>query len=166
MAIAYRGGMQKIRHRRSPDTGAIRIGAWRVDMNASTLSFRSAVCLGIIGMAAGIAMAASGNHAPMPAHAHLNLLGWVSLFLIGIFYRLHPSLDSRRVAFWQVAVWIVGTIVLSCGVAAIYMGRPDLEGVAVIGSLIVLADMLLFAWLVFRPEPAASRLAGAASPAE
>jgi hypothetical protein len=135
-------------------------------MKASTLSFRSAVSLGIIGIAAGIAMAASGNHAPMPAHAHLNLLGWVSLFLIGLFYRLHPAIDLAKMALVQVGVWIVGTVILSCGVAAIYLGRPDLEPIAILGSLIVFGDMLLFAVLVFRPELSMSRVLGAESPAE
>ena len=49
-------------------------------------------------------------------------------------------------------IWIVGTIVLTCGVAAIYLGRPDLEFIAVAGSLTVLGAMLLFAYLVFRSE--------------
>jgi len=40
-------------------------------------------------MAWGIFMAASRDHSSMPAHAHLNLLGWVSLFLFGIYYRMH-----------------------------------------------------------------------------
>jgi len=103
-------------------------------------------------MTIGIAMAASGNHSVFPAHAHLNLLGWVSLFLIGIFYRFHPALDASRLALAHVVVWTVGTIVLTCGVAAIYLGRPDLEFIAVIGSLTVLGAMLLFAYLVFRSE--------------
>ena len=121
-------------------------------MRASALSFCTAVCLGIVGMTIGIAMAASGNHSVFPAHAHLNLLGWVSLFLIGIFYRFHPALDASRLALAHVVVWTVGTIVLTCGVAAIYLGRPDLEFIAVIGSLTVLGAMLLFAYLVFRSE--------------
>ena len=119
-------------------------------MSASTLSFCSAVCLGIVGMTIGIIMAATNNHSVFPAHAHLNLLGWVSLFLIGIFYRLHPSLDTSRLALTHVVIWIGGTIILTCGVAAIYLGRPDLEGIAIAGSLIVLGAMLMFAYLVFR----------------
>jgi hypothetical protein len=121
-------------------------------MRASTLSFCSAVCLGIVGMTIGIIMAASGDHSVFPAHAHLNLLGWVSLFLIGIFYRFHPALDTSRVALIQVGVWICGTIILTCGVAAIFLGRSELEPVAIAGSLIVLGDMLMFAYLVFRSE--------------
>ena len=121
-------------------------------MRASTLSFCSAACLLIVGMLIGIIMAASGNHSVYPAHAHLNLLGWVSLFLIGIYYRLHPALDTSRVALVNVIIWICGTIILTCGVAAIYLGRPDLEPVAIAGSLTVFADMLLFTYLVFRNE--------------
>jgi len=72
-------------------------------------------------MIIGIIMAATDNHSVFPAHAHLNLLGWVSLFLIGIFYRLHPSLDTSRLALTHVVIWIGGTIILTCGVAAIYL---------------------------------------------
>jgi hypothetical protein len=117
-------------------------------------------------MVIGIIMAASGDHRAFPAHAHLNLLGWVSLFLIGIFYRLHPSLDVSRVALVQVGIWVCATIILSCGVAAIFLGRPDLEFIAVAGSLITLADMVMFAYLVFRSERSASRALGVAVPAE
>src|SRR4051812_28269118 len=109
-------------------------------MRASAINFCAAVCLGTVGMGIGIAMAASGDHSVFPAHAHLNLLGWVSLFLIGIFYRLHPTLDASRIARIQSAVWIGATIALSCGVAAISLGHPEWEPVAVVGSLAVLGD--------------------------
>jgi hypothetical protein len=128
-------------------------------MRASTISFCSAVCLGIVGMMMGIIMAASGNHSVFPAHAHLNLLGWVSLFLIGIFYRFHPDLDTSRAALIHVVIWIFGTIVLTCGVAAIYLGRPDLEFIASVGSVTVLGAMLMFAYLVFRSEQRVMRQA-------
>jgi hypothetical protein len=134
-------------------------------MNASTLSFRSAVCLGIAGIVFGIVVAASGDHSTYPARAHLNLLGWVSLFLIGIFYRYYPALDASRIALVQVWVWVIGTIVLTLGVTAIYTGHPGLEPVAIGGSLIMLADMLLFAFLVFRPERSPTRRLSA-TPAE
>ena len=50
-------------------------------MNASVLCFRAAVLLVVAGMIWGIVMAISQDHSTFPAHAHLNLLGWVSLFL-------------------------------------------------------------------------------------
>lgn len=133
--------------------------------NASTLSFRAAVLFIIAGMFMGIGMAASHDHALAPAHAHINLVGWVSLFLIGIFYRLHPDLDASKPALLQVAVWIVGTAIMTSGVTAIYLGQMAGEPFATIGSIILLLDMLFFAYLVFQAkQPAESKPAFA--PAE
>jgi len=126
-------------------------------MKASSLSFQAAVIFVLVGMAWGMQMAASGNHATFPAHADLNLLGWVSLFLFGIFYLLHPALDTTRAALIQVWVWIAGTAVLAVGVALVDTGHPRGDPVAAIGSLIVFVAMLLFAWLVFRRERLALR---------
>jgi hypothetical protein len=120
-------------------------------MTASSLSFRLAVLFVIIGIAMGIGMAASQNHAIMPAHAHLNLLGWVSLFLFGIYYERRPTLDTSRLALIQVGVWSVGTVLLTVAVAALHLGYAAFEPIAAISSLIVLAAMLLFAYFVFRP---------------
>ena len=121
-------------------------------MKASSLSFLAAVLLALVGMVWGIVMAISLDHSAMPAHAHLNLLGWVSLFLFGIFYHLHPAMDRNRLAFAQVGVWIVATVILTIGVALVHTGRVIGDPIAAIGSLLVLADMVLFGWLVFRRE--------------
>lgn len=123
-------------------------------MKASSWSFLIAVLAALVGMAWGIAMAVSHDHAAMPAHAHLNLLGWVSLFLFGVYYRLHLQLDKTMIARVQVAVWVIGTILLTIGVGMLHTGRPSGEPFAAIGSIIVLADMLLFGWLVLRQERA------------
>jgi hypothetical protein len=132
-------------------------------MKASSLSFQAAVVLVVAGMIWGIVMAVSGDHATMPAHAHLNLLGWVSLFLFGIFYHLHPAIDCSRAAMVQVWVWIVATVILAIGVGLVHTGRDIGDPIAAVSSLIILADMLLFGWLVFRREPIARR---SAMPAE
>ena len=121
-------------------------------MKASSLSFRAAVLLVVAGMIWGIVMAISENHQTMPAHAHLNLLGWVSLFLFGIFYHLHPAIDRSRAAIVQVWTWIGATVVLAIGVGMAHTGRPLGDPIAAIGSMVILLDMLLFGWLVFRRE--------------
>ncbi|MGO4735380.1 hypothetical protein AB4099_02470 [Bosea sp. 2KB_26] len=123
-------------------------------MKASNLSFRAAVLIALAGMIWGIVMAISRDHSALPAHAHLNLLGWVSLFLFGIFYRLHPSVDLTRSARIQVWFWIVGTLVLTVGVALVHSGNAIGDPIAGVGALAVLADMALFGWLVFRQEQA------------
>jgi len=122
-------------------------------MKASSICFPAAVLLVLVGMVWGMQMAISQDHAAMPAHAHLNLLGWVSLFLFGIFYHLHPAIDRSGLARAQVYVWIVGTIVLTIGVGLVHTDHPVGDPIAAVGSLIVLAGMLLFGWVVLkRPE--------------
>jgi hypothetical protein len=79
---------------------------------------------------------------------------------------LHPAVDLNRLALVQVWIWIVGTIVLTIGVGLVHSGHAVGEPIAAVSSLVVLADTLLFGWLVFRREPA--ELAGPRStvPAE
>ena len=120
-------------------------------MTASSLSFRLAVLFVIAGMAMGIGMAATQNHAIMPAHAHLNLLGWVSLFLFGIYYERRPALDASRLARIQVVLWSLGTVVLTIAVAAIHLGYTAADPIAALASLLVLPAMILSASFIFRP---------------
>jgi hypothetical protein len=132
-------------------------------MKASSLCFKAAVLFVIAGMIWGMQMAISDNHSTYPAHAHLNLLGWVSLFLIGIYYRLHPALEHSKAAMVQIWVWIAGTIIQAIGVGMITTGRPSAEPVAASGSILVIASVLIFAWLVFRAE---ANTGAVAQPAE
>lgn len=134
-------------------------------MKASSLCFQAAVVFVIAGMLWGISMGISENHAAMPAHAHLNLLGWVSLFLFGMYYRLYPALERGRVAMLQVWTWIVGTVVLVIGVGLVSTGHPGGDPLAAVGSIIALAGMVLFGWIVFRSEKLGVRRA-AMAPAE
>lgn len=135
-------------------------------MKASSLSFRAAVLFVLAGMVWGLQMAISGNHSAFPAHAHINLLGWVSLFLFGIFYHLHPSLDASRIALAQVWIWIAGTAVLGVGVGLVHTGHPKADPIAAIGSFTVFFAMIVFAWLVFRRDRAGAVRSLAPSPAK
>ena len=64
-----------------------------------------------------------------------------------------------------VGFWACGTVILTCGIAASYFVRPDLAFIAIVGSLIVLADMVVFAYLAFRSERFAAAI-GTPVPAE
>jgi len=135
-------------------------------MRASSLSFQAGVTLVVVGMIWGLQMAISRDHAAMPAHAHLNLLGFVSLFLFGFYYRLHPSLDRSRAALIQVSIWIAGTVVMAIGVGLVHTGREAGDPLAATGSLAVLAAMLMFGWQVCRCERGLAGERSAVMPAE
>ena len=124
-------------------------------MKASSLSFRAAVIFVLAGMTWGMVMGISQDHSAMPAHAHLNLLGWVSLFLMGLYYRLHPSFDGGKLPLAQVILWILGSITHPLGMGLVLRGHMFGGPMIGVGSVQLLISMLLFAWQVFRGETAA-----------
>lgn len=106
---------------------------------------RPAVVYLMLGIALGIGMGISGNHALYGVHAHLNLLGWASLALIGLIYGRWPELGRNRLAkihFWQ---HNIGLPVMMVGLTAKFSGVAPLEPALYIGALIVAVSVLLFA---------------------
>ncbi|WP_174801177.1 hypothetical protein [Martelella limonii] len=96
----------------------------------------------VTGMGMGIFMAASHDHSLAPAHAHLNLLGWVSMALYGLYYQTHPEIAARRLALAQVSLAVFSIVLLIPGIVIANLGGTELP--AVIGALLALASMLLF----------------------
>ena len=100
------------------------------------------------GMIWGLQMAASGNHSMVGAHAHLNLVGWVTMALFGVYYRLTPQAARGWLPRIHAAVAIPGVAVMVPGIAlAITGGSP---GMAILGSFLVFASMLIFLFTVVR----------------
>lgn len=103
----------------------------------------SAPLYALVGMGFGIWMSASGNHLYAPAHAHLNLLGWVSIALFGAYYTLFPQAGTGLMAKLQVGLMHLGTILMFPGVIMAINGTGD--GLAKAGSLLAILSMILFA---------------------
>ena len=61
----------------------------------SSLFLRFAIIFAITGMALGIYMGVAQDHSLTPVHAHINLVGWVSMFLAGLFYRAYPQMRNE-----------------------------------------------------------------------
>jgi hypothetical protein len=104
----------------------------------------------LVGMLAGVAMGMQEDFALQPAHAHLNLVGGVLLFLFGLYYRLIPAAGASRLAKIQGWLHIVGGILFPIGVAIVILKGPSLIVLPIVGSLIVVAATALFAFIVFR----------------
>ena len=104
----------------------------------------------LVGMLAGIAMGIAQNFVLAPAHAHLNLIGGVLLFLFGLYYRLVPAAGTTTLAKVQGWLHMVGAILFPAGVAAVLLKGPSVEAAPIAGSLLVVAAMALFALIVFR----------------
>lgn len=115
----------------------------------SQLFFKTATIFFLIGIIMGLHMGISGDHSPAPAHAHLNLLGWVSSAIFGIYYALNPLKATGKLAMAQFAVYTLGLIIMIPALYFMYRGNTALEPLVGIGSFIVLAGVLLFTVVVF-----------------
>lgn len=112
------------------------------------------MCVGavvlLVGMLAGIAMGIQQDFALAPAHAHLNLIGGVLLFLFGLYYRLVPAAGDTTLAKVQGWLHIAGAILFPAGVAIVILKGASFIAAPIAGSLIVVSAMVLFAVIVFR----------------
>jgi hypothetical protein len=122
-------------------------------MIGSLMMCTSAVIL-LVGMLAGIAMGIEQNFVLAPAHAHLNLIGGVLLFLFGLYYRLVPAAGTTTLAKVQGWLHMIGAILFPVGVAVVLLKGPSFEAAPIAGSLIVVAAMALFVVIVFRSSRA------------
>ena len=113
--------------------------------------FRISVSLGLIGIVLGIVMGIRQDFVLMPAHAYLNLLGFVTMFLSALYYRVAPEAAASGLARYQAIVSVAGAVVFPIGIACVLLGGHDrFEPVVVAGALTVLLGMALFAVIVFR----------------
>ncbi|WP_342129645.1 hypothetical protein [Hydrogenophaga sp. OTU3427] len=120
-------------------------------MNKQAIAWlKAAVVYFVIGVSLGIYMGASHDHTLKPVHAHINLLGWASMALIG-FYVLHfgDRLNARleRIQFW---LHQVGAVILLITLTLVMLGNTAIEPVLGITSIVVGVSVLLFAVNVWR----------------
>ncbi|KGF66781.1 signal peptide protein [Hoeflea sp. BAL378] len=100
------------------------------------------------GMFWGIGMAISGDHTMGGAHAHLNLVGWVTMGLFGLYYTVTPSAAASPLAKVHLAVAVAGVVIMVPGIALAIL--HDGEAMVAVGSLLTAASMLLFVYTLFR----------------
>lgn len=115
-----------------------------------SLMMRVSVVLLLIGLLWGIEMGVRQDFALAPAHAHLNLIGGVLLFVFGLYYRLVPAAGASALARVQGGLHIIGAIVFPLGVAIVVSKGESMVAIPIIGSLIVLMAVALFAAIVFQ----------------
>src|SRR3977135_3428522 len=100
--------------------------------------FRVRVGLGLVGMGLGIVMGIRQDFMLAPAHAHLNLLGFVTMFLSALYYRVVPEAAESRLARYQAIVSVAGAFVFPVGIGCVLVGGHDrFEPVVVAGALTV-----------------------------
>jgi hypothetical protein len=113
-------------------------------MSKLSLAFFATAALCVIGgMCWGIAMGMAENFTLAPAHAHLNLVGWTTLALMGGFYGIAGDRAPARLGWINYAISASAVVVMIPSLALLLStGNPN-PGVYV-GSTLALLGALTF----------------------
>ncbi len=110
----------------------------RLDLKFLTLG----AAMLVVGVSMGIYMGIVHDFTLSPVHAHVNLVGWVSLSLFGIVYKLFPELQQRRMAKLHFILAVPSAVLFPLGIAlSILAGKPLL---AIATSMLWFAGTILF----------------------
>lgn len=114
----------------------------------ASMFFAAGALFALAGMIWGIQMAATQDHSLAPAHGHLNLIGFVVMSVFGAYYALSPAAAASRLA--TIHFWLTTAAVFVIVPGIVSALARDSEALAQIGSVLVLASMVLFAVTVLR----------------
>lgn len=109
----------------------------------------TAVLLGLAGMLLGLAMGALEDFRLKGVHVHVNLIGFVTLFLAGLFYRAVPA-AAGALGWMHYGLTVAGLGLMTPGLAGIFLGIPSIAWMVKPGSVLAIAGMMLFVWVVMR----------------
>lgn len=120
----------------------------------------SKFCLGMAalcalgGMSLGIHMGTAGDFTLAPAHAHLNLLGWVTMALYGLWHRTGRR-ASGALAWTQASCGALGAALMSSGLGLMLANGHDpvFAPLIIAGALFAFTGMALFLLLVLAERP-------------
>jgi hypothetical protein len=105
----------------------------------------------LLGMMWGMHMGEAEDFSMMPAHAHLNLLGWVTMAIYGTFYALTHASLSPKLAWTNFGLAALG-VALMIHFLALYLPSHDAKYIPgiVAGELATVLSLLVFAVSVYR----------------
>ncbi|MBC6983683.1 cytochrome-c oxidase [Caulobacter sp. 17J80-11] len=112
------------------------------------------VLAALTGMTLGVYMGATQNFTLSPVHAHINLLGWVSMVLYGLFYRAFPQAGQTKLAVVHFWVAVLGFLIMVPSLAAEILGHTEVAPVLGVASVVVLLSMAIFVVVVFKATSA------------
>lgn len=118
--------------------------------NLANWLLRLAVLYFVAGVSLGLYMAASEDHTLFPVHAHVNLLGWVSLCLFGLFYTVVPEAAQTRLARAHFWLYVPALFVMMMLLFALFRGYAAVGPFLGVSAFVVGAGVLCFAAVVWR----------------
>ncbi len=118
-------------------------------MSVSNNFLRLGVLSALVGMSLGVWMGANEDFVLRPVHAHINLLGFASMMLFGLFYRAFPAAARGWLPMAHFALSVLGFLILMPTLALMLLGRPFFVPGLVASEIMLVLSMLLFVIIVF-----------------
>lgn len=117
---------------------------------------RIAAIFGLIGAVLGSHMAGAGSYAFKPVHAHILVVGWLSVFAWGIFYKVY-KVRMKKLVTAQGWTGIIGSLGLSIGMWLQFLQPFNVNEVFalifyIVGGTILLISFVLFVLVTFLIE--------------
>lgn len=107
----------------------------------------------LVGMFLGNFMGRTADHSQMPTHAHIMMLGFVSMSIFAVIYHLWPAMQETALAKIHFALHQLGTLSM---IILLYMTTGGLGDTTGLGPFFGITDFtligatLVFGWNVFR----------------
>lgn len=115
----------------------------------SRFYFAMAILYLMTGIGVGLHMSIIHDHSAVGAHAHINLLGWVTSAVFGGYYALNPHKAEGWLPRIQCGLYSIGLLVMLPSLYLMLTGSMGAEPAVAMGSLAVAAGVVLFAVVVF-----------------
>ena len=115
------------------------------------------------GMALGIYMAASHNHAQQVTHAHILLVGFVVSFIYAVIRKLWLGEQTPRLAWIQLFTHQAGALAMFAGLYLLYGGivpPEQIESILAPSTIVVfIAALLMIVMVLKKPTTIVNSLA-------
>jgi cbb3-type cytochrome oxidase subunit 1 len=99
----------------------------------------------LIAVLLGLTMGIIHNFSFTSVHAHLNLLGWVSMAIFGIIYVLFPKAGTTKLAKTHFWLHNIGLPVMQVALfVQLVTNNEALIPVTIVGSLLVVVGVILY----------------------
>lgn len=130
-------------------------------MSVSNNFLRLGVLAVLVGVSLGIWMGANENFTLRPVHAHINLIGWASMMLFGLVYRVIPEAANGWMPKAHFILAALGFLIMMPSLSLMLLGNMTLVPFLVASEVMVFASLVLFAIIVFRATGGKSATAAA-----
>ena len=119
-------------------------------MSVANNFLRLGVLAVLVGVSLGIWMGAYENFTLRPVHAHINLIGWTSMMLFGLVYRVFPEATRGWMPVAHFGLAALGFVIMMPSLTLMLLGNMSAAPFLVVSEVMVFASLLLFAVIVFR----------------